>query len=94
MKEERRIIYLHACLWTLIVGYIYLLTSPTTPYILAVMQPAPEWPRMLRRRAHASLRRTTLSGAATTVSLPCHRRQNPSSMQYEAFSVEKRNSRV
>jgi len=51
---------------------------------------------MLRRRARASLRRTTtLSGAATTImSLPCHRWQNPSSVQHEAFSVEKRNSRV
>ena len=71
------------------------LNCSTTPYILDMMQPAPERPRMLRRRAHASLHRTTLSRAATIMNLPCqwwwHK---PSSMHHQPFSVHKRNSRV
>lgn len=77
---------------------IPLLNSSTYPYILAMMQPAPERTRMLRRRAHAVLHRTTLSRATTIMNLPrcmpCQWWHKPSSMHHQALSVHKRNSWV
>lgn len=82
---------------------IQLLNCYTAPNILTMMLATPKWPWMLRWRAHTSLHRTTLTGAATITTITMMNmswlmffpiwplKYKPSCMYNQTFLVHKRN---